>query len=325
MTLLVQTPRNDAVIRKFGSYRSRMNALTGAGTNIQRRLSRGGLANYEPDLQATLLTLAQSDRQRVFYDVGAHIGLFSALLSTVYRGTGLQAYAFEPTPSTFARAVKLRDRNRLGYMVMPIAVSDSVGEAHLYLSTKAETSNSLNSGFRPGSTAVSVRCETIDSVVAGGAPAPTLMKIDVETFEPQVLSGAMDTITRHTPWITCEFLASADEGRLRVALQRLERVGYLFYRIVPETPWSPCTPAQVLAKRSSASGSRDWLAAPKPLSNAFFTRFQAWLEAVKKCTLATNTVTDDRAAVKVLTQETWNSDNSSSPRTGANELLNVSR
>ncbi|TBN46777.1 FkbM family methyltransferase, partial [Hansschlegelia quercus] len=300
-TLFVQTPRNDDAIATFGPYRRHLNALTGRGTNIQRRLSRGGLANYEPDLQAALLALAQSPRQRVFFDVGAHIGFFAGLLSAVYRGNGLQTYAFEPTPSTFGRALKFRDKNAFGYMLTPCAVSNEPGETQLFLSTKAETSNSLNAGFRPGSTAVTVRCETIDGLVAAGAPPPTLMKIDVETFEPQVILGARATITRSKPWITCEFLSGTDDALLDQALSFLEEQGYGFYQIVREGPWERLDKSGVIARRSSAAGSRDWLVAPKPPSHAFYTRYAAWRTAIDECGASSNMTVDDKATRKRLT------------------------
>jgi FkbM family methyltransferase len=305
MTLFVQTPRNDQAITTLGPYRRHLNALTGRGTNIQRRLSRGGLANYEPDLQATLLALAQSPRQRVFFDVGAHIGFFAGLLSAVYRRNGLQTYAFEPTPSTFARAVKFRDRNAFGYMLMPYAISSEPGETQLFLSTKAETSNSLNADFRPGSTAVTVRCETIDNLVAAGAPPPTLIKIDVETFEPQVILGARKTITRHTPWITCEFLPGADDALLDQALTLLEELGYAFYQIVREGPWERLDKAGLIGRRSSAAGSRDWLVAPKPLTSAFFARYAAWRSAIDDCGLSSNLTIEDKVMRRQVAAQLW--------------------
>lgn len=305
MTLFIQTPRNDRVIASLGPYRRHLDALTGAGTNIQRRLSRGGLANYEPDLQATLLALAQSRSQRVFYDVGAHIGLFSALLTSVYRGTGLQAFAFEPTPSTFQRALQMRDKNHLSYAFQPCALSNNVGTTQLYLSTKAETSNSLNSEFRSGSTAIDVRCETIDSVVEAGLPAPTLIKIDVETFEPQVIIGGSRTIERHKPWISCEFLGDTDEGDLETSLVFLDGLGYGFHQISPTVPWEKLDRAAVLRRRSSKAGSRDWLVAPKPLSPSFFKRFRSWRRAIGKCGLKSNVKTDDKLVRKQLRSRLW--------------------
>lgn len=305
MALFIQTPRNDRAIASVGPYRRHLNALTGAGTNIQRRLSRGGLANYEPDLQATLLALAQSPTQRVFYDVGAHIGFFSALLTSVYRGNGLQAFAFEPTPSTFQRALQIRDQNHLGYAVQPCALSNTVGTTQLYLSTKAETSNSLNSEFRPGSTAIEVRCETIDSVVEAGLPPPTLVKIDVETFEPQVLLGGMKTIRRHKPWISCEFLADTDKEKLEQALEFLEELGYGFHQISSNVPWERLNRSSVMGRRSSKAGSRDWLVAPKDLSAPFFKRFRSWRRAVGKCDLNSNIRSDDKMVRKQLRSRLW--------------------
>lgn len=306
MSLFVQIPRNEETILRVGEYRRRLNVLKGSGTNVQRRMRRGGLAGYEPPLQATLLALAdQNHRRLVFFDVGAHIGLFSALLAAVFQRLGMQAVGFEPTPSTFARAVRLRDRNKLTYMLFPFAISDAVGETKLFLSTTAETSNSLNARFRPGSTAVKVRCETIDSMVAMGAPAPSLIKIDVETFEPQVIRGAMATISAHRPWITCELLRGEDDGRLASALGGLEAEGYVFHKITPATPWPTMTRAEVMANRSSAAGSRDWLAAPKPLPHAFYRRFSTWLGALRDCDAGSNVEAATDEERRELERQAW--------------------
>jgi FkbM family methyltransferase len=306
MALFVQTPRNETILSTVGSYRRRLNVLSGKGTNVQRRLRRGGLANYEPSLQSTLLALVEGSRkQLVFYDVGAHIGLFSALVSIVFRRTGIQVLAFEPTPSTFSRAVRFRDKNGLRYMLFQLALSDRAGEAVLFLSTKAETSNSLNAAFRPGSTPVAIVCQTLDEIVAGGAPPPVLIKIDVESFEPQVLLGARQTIAGYRPWITCELLAETDEARLGQALDLLMASNYRFYQIERKFPWRERSKSEVIQSRSSSPGSRDWLVAPKALSTEFYRRFSRWHLAIQSCSVSANCEGETREKRKGLLEEMW--------------------
>ena len=77
MPLFIATPRNDTSKHPYATH---LNVLSRKQTAVQRALRRGGLANYEPLLQATLFSLCDSSNHRpVFYDVGSHIGLYSAL------------------------------------------------------------------------------------------------------------------------------------------------------------------------------------------------------------------------------------------------------
>ena len=66
---------------------------------MQRRLRREGLAGYESLVQATLLALCEQKTEKlVFYDVGAHIGLYVAMVSAIFHRANPTCYAFEPTP-----------------------------------------------------------------------------------------------------------------------------------------------------------------------------------------------------------------------------------
>jgi len=130
---------------------------------VQNTLQRDGLAGYEIPTQATLLALMQrAPRNAVFFDVGAHIGLYSAMIATVYRTRGVNIFAFEPTPATLKICHAIRDDNHLDYEIVESAVSSQPGTADLFLSDTWDTSNSLNSHHRNSTAAVTVPVITLD-------------------------------------------------------------------------------------------------------------------------------------------------------------------
>lgn len=284
MPLIVQVPVNAEVP---DGYAGALNVLDRKQTAVQRQLRRSGLAGYEPLTQAVLLGLAQeAPVGSMVLDIGAHVGIYSALLDSIYRGKELQVVAFEPTPETAAVCRRLRDVNGLRFELVEAAVGSAPGEAELYLSAKAETSNSLNAGHRRHLGSVSVQVTTVDEFVGQRDARPFLMKVDVETFEAQVLNGSLQVLEHHRPWIVCELLPSSDSAALEAPLAALERLGYGFHCIAPETPWPRRGAGDYRPHLNGAC--RDWLLAPDPLTAAQYHRIRAWLGAILRCDERTN-------------------------------------
>ncbi|MGW5442601.1 FkbM family methyltransferase [Streptomyces asiaticus] len=297
MPLAITLPLNPDVLEAGGPYPRALNVLSRKQTAVQRQLRRAGLAGYEPTTQATLLALAQQAPEgSAVYDIGAHIGLYSALISAVYGdgGRGPRTIAFEPTPETAALCRRIRDCNRLGFEVQQTALADEPGTAELYFSLKSESSNSLNPAHRRHTESVTVPVTTVDAFTGERGLAPHLIKIDVETFEAAVLRGSYDTIRRHRPWIVCELLPSADHTALRTALAPLTAMDYGLHPITPEAPWHRYDETTY---RSAVSGQcRDWLLAPRPLTPAFHRVVRRWLIAILACDETTNIITTDKAS-----------------------------
>jgi FkbM family methyltransferase len=287
MPLAIRLPRNRALIAELGPYPSHLQVLNPAATAVQRRLRREGLAGYESLVQATLLALCEQKTEKlVFYDVGAHIGLYVAMVSAIFHRANPTCYAFEPTPGTSALCDKLRKRNRLNFTVIRKAVSSRQGEMVLYLSPKGESSNSLNRSFRPGAAETRVETLTLDTFVQSGAPLPNVIKIDVETHEPEVLIGAQNLIRDARPWIVCEFLKATDPTKLRKALSFLKSLDYRFHRSTDPPPYRDQSVDEVVSNLSNTK--RDWLLAPSAIDHALFEKIERWREAIKSCDAATN-------------------------------------
>jgi FkbM family methyltransferase len=295
MPLAITLPLNPEVLDSSGPYPRALNVLSRKQTAVQRQLRRSGLAGYEPTTQATLLALAgQAPASSAVYDIGAHIGLYSALISAVYRSGGPHPIAFEPTPETAGLCRRIRECNRLGFEVQQTALSSEPGTAELYFSHKSESSNSLNPGHRKHSESVTVPVTTVDAFTAERGVTPYLIKIDVETFEAAVLTGSLTTIRRHRPWIVCELLPSADHDALRTALAPLIAMDYGLHPITPEAPWHRYDETTY---RPAVSGQcRDWLLAPRPLTPAFHRAVRQWLIAILACDETTNILTADKTS-----------------------------
>jgi FkbM family methyltransferase len=287
MPMMVRLPRNDDVVRTTGGYRSGLNFLSRKQTAVQRQLRRGGLASYEPATQATLLSLVQiAARPTTFLDIGAHIGLYSALVAEIFSASEVAVVAFEPTPETAGLARQLMRANRLPVVVEETAVSSQPGVAQLYISSTTESSNSLKLGFRDATQTVPVVVTTVDEYCAGSGVVPGVIKIDVETLEANVLLGALSTLDRARPAIVCELLRKGDQRNLTRALASLDGMGYVLHHLGRDLLWH-ATPSEDYQDYLSST-RRDWLLVPGDLPAGLHHAMRVWLDAIAVCTEATN-------------------------------------
>jgi len=288
----VTLPTNQAFIDEFGPYRQRLDVGDPNATAVTRKLRRAGLAAFEPATQATLLALAQGaddgDGVVEFFDVGSHIGLYSMLLTAILPDGHVRATAFEPTPATGDLLAALVDRNDLPVELVRRAVADEEGTATLYMSDKAETSNSLAEGFRESSASVEVATTTIDAYCRESGRSPDVIKIDVETFEAKVLRGASASLRDNRPSVVCELLPAAHEDDSLEVLSELEALSYHLFRWSASSgEWAPRTAHDVLEKLG-AGRKGNYLFIPEPISDKFRRVIATWMPAIAACDAATN-------------------------------------
>ena len=287
MPLFVQAPHNPAIAGSTDEKRY-INFLDRNATAVQRELKRGGLSNYLPETTATILSSLELSDSPVFYDIGAHVGFFSALASFIYKAQGIATFGFEPTPDTHKINRQVRSRNRLNYTIVPKAISDRVGDAQLFLSPKAETSNSLNQEFRQAVDSLEVQTDTLDNFTANGAPDPTVIKISAATFEAEIIRGAWKTIKRARPWIICEILPK--NYKAISELVKLQNLGYIMYQISDARSWRMLQPDDVVRNKTAF---RNYLLAPVlPSEVGFFDKLAQWKAALAACDATTNRFSD---------------------------------
>ena len=296
MPLIAKLPFNKSFSDRHGAYPTHMNVLSRKKNAVQREIHRGGLGAYEVDFQSALLALCQTtDRAIRFYDIGAHMGIYSSLIATVFHAMNPYIVAVEPTPDTARDARTLRDVNGLQYTVVEAAVSDTYGEVQLCLSEKSESSNSLNPHFKKGDQTVRVRLTTLDRLVAAGFTPPTLVKVDVETLEAQVLRGGLAVIQEHRPIVTLELLPKCEPEAIGAMLKAIEHFDYRFYQVTRDHTWRPVEAQHVVSRISSEH--RDWVCSPTSLSDEFFEARIVWRNALTLCGQATNVIVEPGGSI----------------------------
>jgi FkbM family methyltransferase len=148
----------------------------------------------------------------VVYDIGAHIGFFTLLFSSL-AGTAGRVYAFEPLPQNFDRLTANIEANGLSNVeACSLAISDEEGSATLVVDDSSLKGHLAE--MKPGGAENVVRVEarTIDAMVCHAARIPDLLKIDVEGAEGRVMRGAAQTIQACRPRLIIE-IHSVQAGR----------------------------------------------------------------------------------------------------------------
>lgn len=284
--MLIQTPRNPSVIRQLGPYPRALNMLSRKQTALQRQLRRDGLAGYEPLTQATLLTLVQLvPRPAEFFDIGARIGLYSALISAVYGPAAVRVTAFEPTPGMADICARIAEANGLALNLERSVVSDRDGRTTLFLSDEAESPNSREVGVKPGSPSMTVPATRLDSYCERTNRAPNVMKIDIEAHDVGALSAAIAIIERARPWILCGFRQTADPDHTAALLRDLTALDYRIHRWLGGR-WRESSVTD--RHDHTTDHNRNLLLTPESLPTTFQPALSAWLASIAVCTAATN-------------------------------------
>jgi FkbM family methyltransferase len=173
--------------------------INGFKIRFPARWSRYYESNYEADNYSFLK--AQVKPGMHIIDIGAHLGLFSAVSSQLTGDAG-KVVCFEPTPGTYSillETLKLNHYNN----VIPVrgAISNKEGTAIFYVSETAGcNSNSLVKNKSDEETkGDEVKLFTIDGVVHQYSLKPGLIKIDAEGAELDVLQGGLHTFREFKP------------------------------------------------------------------------------------------------------------------------------
>ena len=219
---------------------------SGPGKGLWIRLNpRYEMEYLEGDYEAPVERILLSNLRpgTVFYDVGAHIGVFSLIAARNLGGHG-SVFVFEPDPSNARRIKEHASRNQLDAIrIIPKAVCSTVGRLRFQ---RASFQSSMNRGVLAaddsavGESTIEVEATTLDAVGEEYA-LPSLIKIDVEGSEAAVLRGGEGIFRSAKPLLVCEIhheQASSDvTGWLRAR-------GYMFHWLES----SPKFPRHLFAK-----------------------------------------------------------------------------
>ena len=165
----------------------------------------------------SLLTTEPPARNRIVWDVGAHLG-FHTLGFASFVGSNGRVLAFEPNSTNRERLEQNLSRNAdlaERCEVLPYALSDRDGDSSLVISLDIEsgassmsfldgTTPAVDPGIAGGWSKVVVPVRTADALVREGTRAPDIIKIDVEGAELLVLRGAEQIIRTARPLLIVE-------------------------------------------------------------------------------------------------------------------------
>jgi FkbM family methyltransferase len=169
-----------------------------------------GRMPYEPDVTKIVQKILEPGD--VFVDVGANVGYFTMLGSTLVGPEG-KVFAFEPDPKNIAR-IKFHCANNdvSNVEIISRPASDSVAEVNFWFNKSSSGGNAL---WNPGeyfgdpefNDGYSVMKSTTlaDEFSTKGLKDIKLVKIDTEGAEHAILRGAQDWLTnRSIPFIIAE-------------------------------------------------------------------------------------------------------------------------
>ncbi|MDS0300419.1 FkbM family methyltransferase [Halogeometricum sp. S1BR25-6] len=177
----------DEVVFRVGERETRFKVST--------RFEYEGFAKYRTDPDRTVLkrfvrTLEGNggdNEEDVFWDVGAHVGVYSVLAAE--RLPPERVVAIEPHPENVERLRENLERNGRDATVRRLALDDECGRAELGVSSPDGTGAFGVLNRTSAQRSVAVQTDRGDSLVADGVPAPTVLKVDVQGAELDVLRG----------------------------------------------------------------------------------------------------------------------------------------
>jgi len=185
---------------------------------------------HEPAIQVVLQQALGP--QKVIYDVGAHLGLFSLPAARL----GAHVIAFEPDPENAARLRAHVDRNGFQHNVQVVqaAVFSGTGTSTTFRRGLPRSQGGLcwskHLPVLASGEVIMVPALRLDNFVAAGGPAPDVIKIDVEGAESEVLKGASRILERDRPALIIEVHTAAEHDRVSRILSALD------YQVRWETP-----------------------------------------------------------------------------------------
>ena len=162
----------------------------------------------------------------VFYDIGAHGGLYSLTLKR--RFPNMRVLSFEPLPDELRTNCRLNDIATDD--IQPVAVGDTAGSA--WITTSVRAANHLING--PSRDSMEVNVVRLDDYAELHAlPPPDWIKVDVEGMELPVLRGAHRLLDLHGPVIICEinYLFDRFIPRLSELPAYMEALDYQLFRL----------------------------------------------------------------------------------------------
>ncbi len=150
-------------------------------------------------------------------DVGANIGYFTVMMSSLSGETGI-VYAFEPESRNFellTANASLAGKSAAPIIARNVAISDEAGSVNLIAGDESTLHQVFNAGMEP-SHGTSIAAISLDSILAEiGERKVKVLKVDVEGHELPAIIGAHQLISsRAVENLIIEVTPGEDASRL---------------------------------------------------------------------------------------------------------------
>jgi FkbM family methyltransferase len=149
-------------------------------------------------------------------DVGAHVGIYTKLLSQLVGNAGL-VVAFEPLPSTYEiLANNIAQLGLSNVRAFNLAVSDSCGSAQMRVTRYLQNADGsyfariVSGHASPRAGIVQVETTTLDRALKDIARPVRFVKIDVEGHELMCIRGGLRVVDDSKPALLIEVLSDPD-------------------------------------------------------------------------------------------------------------------
>ena len=173
---------------------------------------------YEYDMMNFLLNYLRDDD--IFIDIGANIGVYSLLASSIIKSG--EIYALEPIPKNYSRLVEnLKLNNITNAMAYPLAAFSSQRVVTMDL---ADEDCMASITTKKSASSVQVQTNTLDGLFASKLNHTILIKLDAEGAELDILRGATNLMTSPTPPVWLIDYYTKDVA------QYLASFGFSFYK-----------------------------------------------------------------------------------------------
>jgi FkbM family methyltransferase len=182
--------------------------------------------------KADFLASLLGDKE-VFFDVGAHIGTYAAMVGVLLRSRPrVKIHAFEPFEENFILLQHNCRLNGLGNVVCEnLALSDHSGLGRLYAPYVGTANHSLGPGLGKGEHS-SIAVSTLDEYCAKKGVMPDLMKLHAQGSEGKILSGGKNSLGRCTILALFYPFGLANAGEEAGARKWRSIIGELEYKAV---------------------------------------------------------------------------------------------
>lgn len=192
-----------------------------------------------PNEEVELLLLKYFlNKESVFFDIGANLGVYSYQASKIVDEANI--YAFEPIPDSFKKLSKAFEKSNLYNLAFSSKKENSKANFKIPIIKGKEykTRGTLNTQFKEDDETsfelIQVKLDTLDHFVrVSSIRKIDFIKIDVEGHEEEVIKGGMEVISKFTPVLQIEIEQRHNQFNISRIIDSLKSVGYLCYYFDP--------------------------------------------------------------------------------------------